>query len=348
MATVCPRCATTHEHPHLCPGCAEPLDLSDPNQPVPESSPVRWQDSPWGRILIGLLIAQGLFYGLRHLFAGISLAVWSSADAPDESAAIWGFVLSQTLQAATLLIGGVLAGSGQRGGAMLGAVIGVWNGVLTAITQSSVGQPFSAVALYGDPLLQTALGALAGWLGSAIWKPLPEEEPRGPRPTTRKAPKRQRTPLFAGRVAPVRVTLGTALAVAGSLCASALFNLIESIAETHQAGADRTLDRVVTWEIKALAVIAGGALAGCNSPNGMKQGLIVGIATGLILSAVDSSAGESWLEIAGVLLVSSTFLAMAGGWFGSQLVPPIVPYKRRLMMPVSHSRSGLAFFLINC
>ena len=47
----------------------------------------RWQQTAWGRILIGLILAQGLFYGLRHLVTGILLA--SSETSPQE---VWSDV----------------------------------------------------------------------------------------------------------------------------------------------------------------------------------------------------------------------------------------------------------------
>jgi hypothetical protein len=332
MAMVCPRCATTHDQRSQCPTCGGRLEYSE-DRPRPAHAAPRWQHTPWGRILIGLLLAQGLFYGLRQLATGLLLAVYPAPGPADETVALYGLVLTQALQAVTLLAGGILAGSGQRNGAVLGAVVGVWNGVLAGLAPQSAGLQFSAVALYGDPLLQTALGALAGWLGGAIWKPLPPAEPRGPVPMPRKAAPRPRAPLFAGRIARVRVTLGIALAVAGSLSATALFNLIVRLGDTELTGTGTLLDRLVTWEIKALALIAGGTLAGANTHNGLKQGLCVGIVTSLILAALELSDPEHWLQLAALLLVSSLCLCLTGGWFGSQLFPPVVSYKRRPIGP---------------
>jgi hypothetical protein len=292
-----------------------------------------WQHTPWGRIGIGLLLAQGLFYGLRQLATGLLLAFYPATGPADETAALYAVVLAQALQAATLLAGGMLAGSGQRNGAILGAVVGVWNGVLAGLAPQSAGLQFSAVALYGEPLLQLSLGALAGWLGGAIWQPLPAIEPRGHVPMPRKAALRPRAPLFAGRVARVRVLLGTVLAVVGTLSATALFNLIVRIGEGDLGGNGSLIDRIVTWEIKALALIAGGALAGANSHNGLKQGLIVGIATTLILAAMEPGDSGRWLEMVGFFSISSVCLCLVGGWFGCQLFPPVVPYKARAIGP---------------
>ena len=86
----------------------------------------RHRKTPWGRILIGLLLAQGLFYGLRHLLTGVMLAV--SGEGGHQT--VQGVVLLQALQVLTLAAGCVLAASGQRQGILLGAVVGVWNGAL--------------------------------------------------------------------------------------------------------------------------------------------------------------------------------------------------------------------------
>jgi hypothetical protein len=330
MAMVCPRCSTTHEQRLHCPGCGDPLDFSDPFRTGPPKASTTWQHTTWGRVLIGLLIAQGLYYGLRHLAEGLFLAFHSSSEPPGEMEVLWALMLIQALQAVTLIAGGVLTGSGQRNGMMLGSVVGVWNGVFSSLTSQAFGQSISAVALYGDPLLQTALGALAGWLGGAIWKPQAEVRPQHAVPEARPKPKRRRTPLLAGRIAPIRVVLGTTLAVCGSLSATALYALIERLAEPNQSGYGSMLDEVVTWEIKALALFAGGVVAGLNTYNGLKQGLFVGIFSAFALSALDPSSAGRWLEITLVLVVGSGLLCTAGGWFGSQLFPPVVPYKRRL------------------
>jgi hypothetical protein len=312
-----------------CPGCGDRSNLPDGQSLVPGNTAARWQHTPWGRILIGLLLAQGIFYGLRHFVTGLQLAVHLQPEASEESAAFWGIVVLQILQAMALLAGGILAGSGQRNGVALGAVVGVWNGVLSGLTPQAIGQPFSLVGLYGDPLLQMALGALAGWIGSTIWKPLPVEQPRDAHPVARKAQTRPRAPLFAGKVAPIRVCFGAMFGVCGSLGATGLFQLVEKIGDSNQQPMSTTLDLLVTWEIKALALLAGGIVAGANTQNGLKQGLFVGIVTALILAGVQPRIAERWLEVTVLLFISSLCFCLVGGWFGGQLFPPLAPYRRR-------------------
>src|SRR5689334_11318706 len=67
MATICSRCSHVHDQPESCPRCGAVIQVQPREQgPAPAPGP-RWQQTAWGRILIGLILAQGLFYGLRHL-----------------------------------------------------------------------------------------------------------------------------------------------------------------------------------------------------------------------------------------------------------------------------------------
>lgn len=328
MAMVCSQCATIHEQCLQCPGCGIRLEYHDIRQ-RPARVPTRWQYNPPGRILIGLLLSQGLFYGLYNLTTGLLLAFSPSEQSPDETMAFNGLILTQVLQAIALLAGGLLAGSGQQNGALLGAIVGVWNGVLAGLALRSPGLPFSNMVIFGQPLLHTLLGALAGWAGSIFWKPLPSAEPVKQAATNRKTAPRRRMPVFAGPVTWPRVILGTILAVSGTLSATVLFKLLMRFGEDGLIGTGTVFDQLILWEIKALALIAGGALAGFNMHNGPKQGLCVGIATTVILAGVQLRLTDRWLELIAFLLVSSLCLCLVGGWFGSQLLPPLVPYKRR-------------------
>jgi hypothetical protein len=188
-------------------------------------------------------------------------------------------------------------------------------------------QHLSAVALYGLPLVHAAVGSLGGWFGRAVWKPLPAVVPPGPAKPVRK-PARRRSALFAGPVAWFRVVAGAALAVAGYLCAALLLRVVLQAGEGALASSGQLFDEIITWEIKALAVLAGGALAGANTANGLKQGLAVGILTSLVLAGLETRVPDRWAEVAASLAVSSLCLGLVGGWFGSQLFPPVLPYKR--------------------
>src|SRR4029077_7546124 len=133
--------------------------------------------------------------------------------------------------------------------------------------------------------------------------------------------------LFGGRVSWVRVTVGVVIAIAGTLSASWLRDMILDAT----AGRLNTSDfqyYVITWELKALAVLLGGVAAGFNTRNGLKHGLYAGVAIGIILIGVETRGTPHFLELAGLLCTSALTLGCGGGWFGSQLFPPVVRFKR--------------------
>jgi hypothetical protein len=291
-------------------------------------SPVRWRQTPWGRILIGLALAQGLFYGVRQLLTGAFLALQADGGAQQSWGSPSGLILLESLRLMTLLFGAVMAGGGQRHGIILGALVGVGNGVFSVLLPTGPVPVRSMVGIYGQPLLQTAFGALGGWIGRAYWQPIPISDPDEHRPA-RKQAARRRQPLFAGRVAWFRVGLGIALAVAGTLSAGVLFDLVLDASQGKLTTTDEMQDLVATWEIKALAVLLGGTVAGATRANGLKQGLAVAIGSSVILVGIQLNQRKHPLELALLSLVSCFSLALVGGWFGSQLFPPVLKLRRR-------------------
>src|SRR5262245_38388646 len=213
MAMVCPQCNGSFEQRLQCPHCDIRLVYQEgraaPRAALLSSS---WQQKPWGRVLIGLVLAQGLYHGLRHLCSATLLGVGVSANELWNS--LNGLLLDQGLQVAALCVGGSLAGAGQRAGVVYGAVVGVWNGVLLLAVNPEQASRSQGVVLYGLPVLQAAFGALAGFMGSRIWQPLTPAT--NPNEAARKAPKPPSEPrpnLFDGPIAWFRVSLGPALAV---------------------------------------------------------------------------------------------------------------------------------------
>src|SRR5262249_43033832 len=66
MSMVCPQCQQTHEQLLECPKCQVRLlyqatSLQPSAAPRTErEEPSQWQQSPWAKMLVGLLLAQGL------------------------------------------------------------------------------------------------------------------------------------------------------------------------------------------------------------------------------------------------------------------------------------------------
>ncbi len=326
MAMVCPQCGGSFEQRLQCPVCAVRLVLEDDSRSKGGLFSGRWQQTPWGRILIGLLLAQGLYHGMRHLLTA-GLLVAGDAD-------VWrtltGLLVLQGLQGLGLLAGGGLAGAGQRQGFFFGAVVGVWNGVLAMLTTPNAAPGLTALAFYGQPLLQTAFGAAGGFLGSLVFRPLPTVNVPQPGRAARD-PKREakRPSSFAGPIAWFRVAVGSAVAVTGAFWASVILETILEASGGNMTVSTQLQARLVTWEITAVAMLLGGGLAGATTFNGMKQGLVVGVAAAAMLVGIRLSGRTVAIDDVAVTTFSAIALGVLGGWFGSQLFPPVISAVRR-------------------
>lgn len=317
-----------------------------------------WQQTAWGKTVIGLVVAQGLWYALVLLARTIVSATGNEPAAWTSSLA--GLLTMQVMQLVSLLIGGMLAGAGQSRGALYGTIVGIYNAILFVVFYIAfLKGEMAAEALFAMLLLQVVFGTLGGFLGVQIWKPiqglaaLPDGEGKPPiAELLERTAKQQKPPLLAGPINWVRVLLGATLAVVGTLGAPTIFRAILILNQETGGPETQTQVKFLTWEISALAMFFGGAVAGSNSFNGIKQGLLVGIIAsialigGLIFQGDTSSTGTaSWLftyfgiDQSGMLqkiiftVLAVMPLGIAGGWFGSQLLPPLVlPPRRKGML----------------
>src|SRR5262249_34100943 len=137
MAMVCPQCNGSFEQSLHCPACGVRLLYESKSRrgelfPGPAG---KWLHTPLGRVVAGILLAQGLSFGLQMLCdAGLQVAddgvptsVWST---------LFGLVLLQVLQGLSLLVSGAVAGAGQRRASLVGAFVGLVHGVLFLAIQS--------------------------------------------------------------------------------------------------------------------------------------------------------------------------------------------------------------------
>jgi hypothetical protein len=326
MVMVCPRCCTTQEQRLYCPVCGVRLQHNEQLAVVARQD--SWLQQPWGRVFLGLMLAQGLFHGLRQLVIGTWMATHPST--PEAL----NLLVFQGVQGIALLFGAVLAGAGQRTGPGLGAVVGFCNALLCLLTVPA-GPPLPTTTLAALPLLHLIVGAISGWFGRAVWQPLPSPTLPGMSRLFLPIPGQRRPlQLFAGPVAWFRVAVGSAVGVAGWLLAVRMFNAVIEFSEGRLATDNHEQDMMITWEIRALAVLLGGALAGVNTFNGFKQGLCVAIITTAILLAAPSHHAS--LLVALLTTVSTFTLCVAGGWFGGQLLPPVVKYRGRRNLGPMH------------
>jgi hypothetical protein len=276
-----------------------------------------------------LLIAQELYFVFHQLqTTGVITTIQRS------SGFVWGTLFSllllQAAEAISVFVAGMFTGASQKRGAVLGAVVGVWSGLIFILVQQWYGQRSLSVAVFFEPILQAAFGGLGGLVGSWMWKP-PTAKPAVARKTPAALifPFRQAPMAFGGPIAWGRVLSGVTLAVSGGVWADAIREFVLQ-AGKGVLSVDSTLEaQLMTWEISSLAVVAGGAWAGATTLNGLSHGLWVGLSAGLIVTGLRwVNAGMSF-ELIAMSFVTSMCLALVGSWFGSQLVPPVQKKSRR-------------------
>ena len=332
MPVVCSRCSNHFEPGRPCPRCGAPSPVAVPGTSAPLGQGPRWQQTVPGRLLIGLVLAQGLFYGLRHLLTGVLLAT------EEVETDLWAdprnvFLLT-SIQLFAVFVGGVFAGSGQRFGSFLGLLVGVWNGVFAALMAQNPAGDLAALGFFTQPLLQAGPGLVGGVIGSMVWRPILHTPTTFLRPTAKKAATRS-APMFAGPIAWGRVLFGCAAVVLASLYATKLFDRIIELSGNKIGTGDDFQDRLITWEIKAFLVLLGAVLAGAATKNGLKQGLVVGLFASSILIGMQAPRSQSLLPLIVFTFSGTVGLCLIGGWFGGQLFPHLMSRHR----PTSGSAS---------
>jgi hypothetical protein len=346
MDRLCPRCRGTTRH-LLCPRCG--VRTTDPAAPASSSEFTHESASPASGFLVGLLLAQGLYYALRHLATAWLLATGNAAAEAD----FWdntvnGLVTSQALQGSALLIGGMMAAAGQRRGLVIGASLGAVNGLLLLALNNLKSPSAEGLTLYGLPVLHAFVGAAAGVIGSRVWQAAPGLPPLA---GDGRVAQESLTTILPDRPIDVivepwpwsRLLLGIVIAVGGTLGA----RLIREWVVVAGGGTGREMQsQFITWEIALFTQVIGGAIAGAVTRGGAIYGFWVGLPTALILSGaqlvpdlrVPAQVVPAWLMgpsvpdgspiVLAFQAVQTVVLGTLGGWLGG-LILPADPGRRR-------------------
>jgi hypothetical protein len=355
MLTLCPKCDTPLATAGRCPRCEPELTPAveiglTPQRPVIHRE--SWQQTPGGRVLVGVLLAVGLGYGLMQLTTALFRALGVDAGViMGPAASVVTFEILKTLGIAA---GGVLAGIGQRRGLVFGAMVGalsgllfiagVFNGLFSSVVPGLAAQLLTPgtlvrnIALYGLPILYTTFGGAAGWLGSHIWQPLPgpsdslvdanESRFANIRRKRRVYNRPLRSP-WDGPVMWARVAIGALVAVCGAIYTKSIIDFSTQVSEGKLSVVTLLQDQVTYAEVFSLAIMIGGCIAGANTYNGLKQGMCVGIAAAFVIDALFIIGFLNTSAPAIYPVLSTLFLGPVGGWFGSELLPPVYQGPRR-------------------
>lgn len=337
MSMVCPQCKKSFQLALACPTCHARLQYQVHSLKVGDrmehNGEGHWHN-PWGRMIVGLILAQGLSFGLQQL-----LTAWLLASGEESSkqlwATLWGLAILHSVQGLSLLLGGALIGAGQHRGVLFGALLGLVNGLIFLLVQRQTGDVLHEIAIYGQPFLHVLFGGLGGLIGQQIWKPvpriaLPDDMAVSPTPVPRRSGGSR---IFAGPVHLVRVLFGAILVVAGVISSNNILEFVVNSGQGKLTLSSHLQAQFVGWEITVLIIMAGAAIAGATTFNGLKQGLCVGIASSLIFIGVQLGNPKANFDAVLLMLISMVGFGLVGGWFGGQLFPPIVrTVKRRSIL----------------
>jgi len=333
MAMVCPQCNRAFEQLLNCPDCGGRLLYQVRSaKPALDDTPVggdfsQWQQTPWGRLAIGLVLAQGLAYGLQHLLTAGFVAT-------GEEVTVWrtlgGMLLLTAVQGVCLVIGGALCGAGKQRGILYGSIIGLVNGLLFLVQRQTSDEIPAAITMYGQPALHLALGALGGFIGTLIWKPIPALQVLDPGSGVKPRPSSgMALPFLAGPIHLGKVCLGIFIVVNGVVWSKGILSWIMSASQGTLEIRTHLQAQLIGWEVCALVSLIGAGLAGFGTFNGLKQGLCVGIGASIIIFGVSFGDPKGNLESTLFTVFGVLIMTMVGGWFGSQLFPPIVARRKR-------------------
>lgn len=335
MSLVCPQCKQGYEKNSVCPLCnvvllyhAQNLQSELPSSHDGTEAPPEWQTTPWGKIVVGLILAQGLIWGLQQL---LTAGFLMSGDGTDVWRTLFGLVMYHAVYAASLLIGGALTGAGQTRGILYGAFVGFVSGLISLLTRDHRNSVFPTLFIYAEPIVHLGTGALGGALGMLIWRPiphLPDLENSAPVPAAPFSISLEG--MFAGPVYLGRVCAGSFLIVVGVVWSQAIVDFLLRASHGALSISSKMQAQLVGLEIVAFAAMLGAAFAGATTRNGLKQGLCVGLCASVIILGIQFGNPKFTIE-SGIFTVGGiAVVSLIGGWFGGQLFPPLMPRRRRL------------------
>jgi hypothetical protein len=344
----CPKCGVRL---HYQPGAAGGERLISDSPPDE-----RWHQTPFGRTVAGLLLASGLGAGMLKLCI-TSFDLLHKEPGPGGLSPEVGLGLFLGLPALAVLIGATFAGVGRRKGVAYGVIVGllgsalvlagVRSGVLTDLSRPFVGDllnaagkdqatfagmPVRLAVVYGMPAVFLLCGLVGGFVGSLVWKPpaaldMPTFAPVERRPMQELSTSGMYRPLpkpepsvWKGKVAWLRVLVGIGIAFAGAFLSRRIIDVIMTFGEGTLHIESNYQLMLANRMVYGLAMFLGACVAGATTPNGLKQGFVVGLGAGLLQGALMASTPHGAQGLVYVVPFA-LFLAPLGGWFGCSLMP---------------------------
>jgi hypothetical protein len=334
MAMFCPQCNKVFEQQAQCGDCNirtlyYAQNLLGPAAVIPDEE--QWQQTPWGRIIFGVILTQGLCFGLQFLLSSFFLAAGDESNGTWQT--LWGIAALHALQALCLLVGGALTAAGHPRAVLYGSIVGLTNGIIFLFLQRGSAEQTFGMVVYALPVIHLVLGGLGGLIGRYIWQPAPSLPSTETSPTNSadspSVPEFWGT-LWTGPVHLGRVFAGIFLVIVGVVWSNTILDFVLRSSNGTLNLTSHLQAQLVGWEISALVTLIGAGFAGASATNGFKQGICVGLGSIVLLVGIQMGNPKVTLEVL-ILNVASVFiLTMVGGWFGAQMFPPLVKKRRRL------------------
>jgi hypothetical protein len=352
MQLFCPACQAAFPGASRCPRCGGLLLM--PHEVAPDA-PHRTTEAPapvpttaFGRVAVGVVLALGLYLGLRNLATGMLAAV-----NPDP-AAWWlsfpGLVAMHIVQVIAVVFGGVVAASGRTKGYTVGVAVGAICGGVFVGFEILAGASPRDLFLYLQPPVLALVGFIAGAVGAWVWQPAPHID--YPLSAASKLSSIQLIEDAVAKPEPptewIRVILGAFIMVVGVVIADDF----RHFAQKHSGGLLRVQSlgqgEFVTWQLGTFAVLMGGIFAGAGTSAGLRHGVYAGFLGGVGVYAMCTKVGIAlppvlwWLTrmsleeeplnapmVMGVIASSVLVAGVLGGWMGGMLLPRLAPESMR-------------------
>lgn len=357
MQLFCPACQSAFSGNSRCPKCGGLLLM--PQEAV-ESRPrfgapaEEVRPTSLGRIVVGTVVALGLYLGLRKLATAWVLghhvdpeAWWASAD---------GLAALFTVQGFAAVVGAVLAAAGRGGGFAVGAAVGAVCGGLFLAAELLTGSATRDIVYYLQPPILALAGGVAGAVSTRVWVAPPVlDMPTPAAPPGSKLSSLQFTKSELGD--PGRATQWARVLVGASIMVLG-FAAAEKVRQGAQKYSGGMLHvnsigqgQFMSWQLALVGIMVGGGVAAGGTGAGIRHGALAGLIAAAAAVGINAQRGgpnqpsEYWLDkigLAGFAPLDPAaalgvgggvlFAALVGGWLGAQLLPPVIAETRRLRM----------------
>lgn len=316
MPASCTKCGYEFHHDGICLKCGAFSSAEDHGNST-------WLQRPLARLVIGIIFSQGLFYALDRLLHA-SLLLLGSSSASELGLHSKSALILQIMQWLAVLLGALFAGLRQTHPVYLGAILGAVHGIIAIIFRSIPSEAMGLLLFFTLPLRLAAVGAIGAAIGSWIWRAQQEIKFTQILGTTSRFVQYPTKRLFHGPIAWPGVLIGVTISFSGAYFAGLLYAKLLDISGGLLGTESDLHERLIIWEVRIMAILLGGFIAGANTPNPLKQGLAVSLGTSTILLAFGLLRPSAWNGASGVLLLVSLALGTVGGWFGGTVLPPII------------------------